>query len=143
MQQPFPDKSLPACSPANITELAQNEPLHCLRLFQVTDEKNILQDKIIELTQGGHGAICEILKDNNIEVLICGGLGSGAKDLLKENDIKFYAGVSGNADEKVIEFINDELVYNNTVKCTNHNNKNHNCEEHDCKTEKHGCNGNK
>ena len=112
------------------------------KLYEVNENK-IINTKIIDSNGVGHGSICNLLVKNNVNILICGGLGSGAKNLLNENNIKIYAGVSGNADEKVNDFLNGKLEFNNEIKCTHHNHPEHNCNDQDCSINKGGCSGNK
>ena len=60
---------------------------------------------------------CSLLKENNIDVLICGGLGYGAVSKLNELNIKLYAGVSGSCDEAIKAYLNNSLNYDNSHTC--------------------------
>ena len=68
----------------------------------------------------GHGMLVEFLKDEGIDILICGGIGEGAQNALKDAGIKFYAGVSGNPDDAVKSFLNGTLTFNPSPKCNHH-----------------------
>lgn len=105
--------------------------------FKVYDveDGNIVKAEVVSTNGQGHGALATVLKDLGVEVLICGGIGGGAQNALKEAGIQFYGGVSGDADLAVAKLLTGNLVYNPNVKC------NHHGEEHDhggsCGS--HGC----
>ncbi len=86
----------------------------------------------------GHGALAGFLVENEVDTLICGGIGGGARNALSEAGITLYGGVSGNADDAVKALIDGNLGYNPNVKCSHHE---HSCGEHKCGEEKHGCEG--
>ena len=113
-----------------------------LKIYDVNG-RGIQNTRVVKTEGFGHGNICELLKRHNVKMLICGGIGSGAKKLLKENGIELYAGVSVNSDQRVEELLLGKLEYNNDIQCTHHNHHDNNCEEHDCASEKGGCTGNK
>lgn len=112
-----------------------------LKVYTIEDNQ-IKEEKILEVNENGHGALVELLSSNKIDILICGGIGSGAKEGLKNANIKFYGGVSGNADIVVKDFINGNLQYNENVHCEHHEHNEHSCNEHKCNEDKHGCSGN-
>ena len=109
------------------------------KIYEI-EENKIINTSILDTNGTGHGVICDLLKNNNINVLICGGIGNGAKDLLNKNKIEIYAGVKGKADEKLNDFLNNKLQYNNEIKCNHHEHHDHH--EHHCSSEKGGCKGN-
>ena len=100
------------------------------KLFEVEDNK-ILNSKIIPTNGSGHGALGQFLKNNNVNVVICGGIGGGAQNILKLNGIKIYGGVNGGVDEAVEALLKNELKYNPKVMC-NHEHHEHSCGEHSC-----------
>ena len=71
-------------------------------------------------------------------VLICGGIGGGARIALAEAGIKLYGGVSGLCDAAVTAFLAGTLDYNPDVMC-NHHEEHHHSEGHSCGS--HGCGG--
>lgn len=81
----------------------------------------------------GHGALADILKKLQVNVLICGGIGGGAKLALGEAGIALYGGVSGSADKAVAAFLADKLNYNPEITCDHHG------EHHDGVCGEHGC----
>lgn len=91
----------------------------------------------IKNTNGsGHGALAGFLKDNGVDVLICGGIGGGAQTALKEAGITLYGGVQGSADAAVVALLSDNLAFNPDVHCDHHDHE-HGDEEHVCGD--HGC----
>lgn len=85
----------------------------------------------------GHGALAGFLAANNVDVLICGGIGGGAKNALVQAGIKLYGGVSGSADDAVNALLAGNLGYNPDVRCNHHDGGEHSCGETGCG--KHGC----
>ena len=51
--------------------------------------------------ESGHGALAGLLKEHNVDVLICGGIGGGAQQALAECGIKLVGGVRGDVTEAV------------------------------------------
>ena len=62
-----------------------------------TDEHSILSSEVADTNGSGHGALAGFLKDYGIEVLICGGIGGGARTALAEAGITLYPGAKGDA----------------------------------------------
>ncbi len=83
----------------------------------------------------GHGALADILKKLGVGVLICGGIGDGAKRALSEAGIKLYGGVTGDADGAVEALLTNTLTFDPDAACDHHS-EHHDgaCGEHDhCK----------
>ena len=112
-----------------------------LKIYDIEDN-NIKQERIIEVNENGHGALVELLSNNEVQILICGGIGSGAKEGLEKANIKFYGGVLGDADNVVKNLLNKKLKYNENAHCEYHEYNEHSCNEHKCNEDKHGCSGN-
>lgn len=105
--------------------------------FKFYDIENgqITQQQVVPTNGAGHGALAGFLKANNVDMLICGGIGGGAQMAMAEAGIKLYGGVSGSADEAVNAFLNDSLAYNPDVKCDHHGHghgEGHSCGNHGC-----------
>ena len=97
---------------------------------------NVVSQKVVDTNGSGHGALAGFLKDLNVDTLICGGIGGGAKNALAEANIKVYPGAQGNADAQVTAFIKGELNYDPNTKCSHHDHEHgegHTCGEHGCK----------
>ena len=86
----------------------------------------------------GHGALAGFLKDQGVNVLICGGIGGGAQMALQEAGIQLFGGVSGDADEAVEALLAGQLMYNPWVRCDHHDHDHgHSCGDHGCGS--HSC----
>ena len=81
-------------------------------------ENNEIKNSYIISNNGiTHCALIDYLKENKVDVLICGGLGYGAVSKLNDLGIKLYAGVNGYADDKVLDLLNNRLDYDNEHTC--------------------------
>lgn len=115
--------------------------------FNVYDIENnqVKIATLINTNGSGHGALADILKKVNVDTLICGGIGEGAKRALEEAGITLYAGVVGDADEAVADFLANKLKYNSDVQCSHSGEHHHDsCKEHhnhdSCKESDKSCN---
>ena len=90
--------------------------------------------KVVLPTLGsGHGALAGFLKTAHVDVLICGGIGGGAQEALKQAGIQLYGGVQGNADDAVNALIANQLNYDPNARCDHHDHDHdHNCSDHHC-----------
>lgn len=69
---------------------------------------------------GGHGALAGFLKDNDVDVLLCGGIGGGAQNALAEAGIELYGGLTGSADEAVASLVEGTLEKSDLASCDHH-----------------------
>ena len=104
--------------------------------FKVYDVENgaIIKSEVVSTGGSGHGALAGLLCGLKADVLICGGIGGGAQNALSMAGIKWYAGVSGSADEAVAAFLSGKLDYDPAAKCDHHS---HHGDHHSCGS--HGC----
>lgn len=103
--------------------------------FKVYEAENqkIMSSEIIESNGVGHGALAGLLAEQNIDVLICGGIGGGAQAALTEAGIELCAGAQGDTDEVVEAYLRGELV-SSGANCDHHDHE----EGHSCGS---GCGG--
>jgi predicted Fe-Mo cluster-binding NifX family protein len=93
---------------------------------------------ILDAAGSGHGALAGFLKNAQVDTLICGGIGGGAKQALAQVGIRLYGGVTGGADKAVEDFLADRLLFNPGVECAHHGQGHHHhggthsCGEHSC-----------
>ena len=105
-----------------------------------TENNKVVKSYVVDTNGQGHGALAGFLSLNNIEVLICGGIGGGAQMALAEAGIKLYGGVAGDADAAVEAFLNGSLEFNPNVMCNHHGHdhgEGHACGSHGCGS--HSC----
>lgn len=100
----------------------------------------IVKEEIKDTRGSGHGALAGFLSGQQVDVLICGGIGAGAQEALANANIKLYGGVSGSADSAVHAFLSGNLNYNPDVHCSHHEHHGENGHRN-CGEEKHGCAG--
>lgn len=104
-------------------------------LFKVFEVENnqVVSTSVISSDGKGHGALAGLLAQNNVDVLICGGIGAGAINALNQANIKVYGGVVGLVDNVIEDFLKNQLNYNPNVKCSHHeHDENHTCGDHGC-----------
>ena len=109
--------------------------------FKVYDVENgeVIVATTVNTNGSGHGALADILKKLNVDTLICGGIGGGARQALSEAGIKLYGGVTGDADKAVEALLAGTLKFDPEVKCTHHEHEHHGEGGHTCGA--HGCGG--
>lgn len=101
------------------------------KVYEVKEAK-IVSSEVIPTMGSGHGALAVFLSELEVDTLICGGIGGGAKSALQEAGITLYGGVNGDADKAVEKLLANKLDYNADIECSHHNEGEHNCGEHSC-----------
>ncbi len=97
------------------------------KIYDVEDKK-IIKSEVIDTAGSGHGALAGFLKAHDVEILICGGIGGGAKMALAEANIQLFGGVSGDTDEAVQAYLDGKLSFDPDVMCNHH--EHHHGHEH-------------
>lgn len=103
------------------------------KIYNVVDFK-VTETTIVNSDLTGHTGLSELLRSNMVNAVICGGIGTGAKNMLNKFGIEIYPGVSGMADTAVEKLLNGTLMYNLESFCNHHGE-----EEHSCSGDCHGC----
>lgn len=109
------------------------------KLYTVEDGK-VTREEVVSTNGSGHGALAGFLRDCGADTLICGGIGGGAQNALREAGIQLYGGVSGKADDAVRALLDGTLGFDPDVHCDHHGHEHgegHSCGSHGC----HGDNG--
>lgn len=103
------------------------------KLYEI-EGNEVKSEKIIDTNGSGHSALADFLIENNVDTLICGGIGGGAKNALSNAGIRLYGGVTGDVDTAVNDFIAGKLNFNPDVSCSHHehHDDNHSCGIHSC-----------
>ncbi len=107
------------------------------KLYTVENDK-VTQEQVISTNGSGHGALAGFLRNAGVDTLICGGIGAGAQNALRDAGIRLYGGITGKADDAVNALLNGTLSYNPDVHCDHHDHE-HGGHEHTCGN--HGCHG--
>ena len=97
------------------------------KLYDVEKGK-IAKEQIISSNGEGHGMLAGVLKEAQADLLICGGIGMGARMALEEVGIDLIPGVEGNADDVVNAYLDQSLAFDPDSVCHQHDHE----EGHDC-----------
>ena len=103
------------------------------------EDGQIVSSVVVPTLGSGHGALAGFLKNSRVDVLICGGIGGGAQQALKEAGIQLYGGVQGKCQAAVEAFVAGRLNYDPDARCDHHDHGEHTCGEHTCG--EHTCGG--
>ncbi len=90
-----------------------------MKIYDVEDGK-VVKEEVVDTAGNGHGALAGFLAGLKVDMLICGGIGGGARMALDEAGIKLYPGVNGAADAAVEAFLNGNLDYDPDTRCAHH-----------------------
>ena len=104
-------------------------------IFETQDGK-VISEKQLSSGDSGHGALAALLAEERVDVLICGGIGSGAVNALQSAYIMVVGGAEGDVREVAEAFANGTLKVRENFHCNHH----HHGEGHDCGS--HSCGGN-
>ena len=96
------------------------------KVYTVEDGK-VVSSEVIGSNGVGHGALAGLLANHDIDVLICGGMGGGARQALMNAGIKVCAGAQGDTDAVVDAYLKGELEDAGAT-CDHH----HHGEGHEC-----------
>ena len=108
------------------------------KIYEVEDGK-IVSGSIMDTNGTGHEALADLLADNGVDALICGGMGQGAKDALTAAGLQICAGAEGDADAAVEAWLRGELT-DTGVNCDHHHEHGHE-HGHDHHHDEAGCGG--
>ena len=101
------------------------------KIYEV-EEGQVVSSQVVDTNGSGHGALAGFLAEYHVDVLICGGIGGGARNALAEAVIKLYPGAMGDADGQVASFLAGSLQYNPDTVCNHHGEGHHHDEHHSC-----------
>ena len=108
------------------------------KIYDVEGDK-VTQSLVVDTNGSGHGALAGFLRANQVDVLICGGIGGGAQNALASAGIRLYCGVTGAADAAVDALLAGTLAYSTEANCSHHEHGHSEgaCGSHGCGS--HGC----
>lgn len=99
--------------------------------------KTILGTEVIDTDGFGHGTLAELLNDNAVELVLCGGLGGCAQNSLYEYGIQFLGGVSGPTDDVILDYLSQKLQCCEHPECCHGGHHGESCASMRCNG--HGC----
>ena len=104
-------------------------------VYEVSEHASIHQTQLS--TEGsGHGALVGALKKEEVDVLLCGGIGGPAKSGLEQEGIKVISGLSGEVEKAIYAYLKGEISESAGVTCNHHHGEEHDCNHHE---EGHEC----
>ena len=99
---------------------------HKFTIYEV--EAELIKWKEVVSTEGsGHEALADFLTVHSVNVVICGNIGSGAKNALREKRMELVPGVTGNADDMIIKYLSGEKMGNPDTECSHHSHEQGKC----------------
>ena len=100
--------------------------------FKIYDvEDNRVVSTLVTDSEGqGHGALAGVLANKEIDLLICGGIGEGAREALADAGIQVVAGAEGKADDAVAEYLAGTLK-GSDENCDHHHEDGEGCGHHE------------
>ena len=108
------------------------------KLYEVSGGK-LLHAQVVDTNGSGHGALAGLLAQLGVDTLICGGIGVGAVAALKNAGIQILGGASGDADERVADFLGGALHFDTAGSCATCTSS---CGHHHEDGEEEECDGN-
>ncbi|MBM6967449.1 DUF134 domain-containing protein [Pseudoramibacter alactolyticus] len=98
------------------------------KIYDIQDGA-VAETAVVDTNGQGHGALGGFLRNADVDALICGGIGGGARMALADADVALYAGVTGEADAAVAALLAGTLAYQTETNCDHHG-EHHHCGHH-------------
>ena len=99
--------------------------------FYEAENGQLLRTEVIPTNGQGHGALAGFLVQHGADVVLCGGIGTGAQVALMQAGIQLFGGLSGAADAAVADYLAGKLVFDPDIHCTHHDHEEgHSCGSH-------------
>lgn len=103
------------------------------------DNTEIVDKKVIDVVETGHQAVADLMDANDVDAVIVGNIGQGARTALAEYGIVAFAGFCGNSDDAAelmmrgqLPFLSDEGgCGGNCGGCHGHDDGGCGCGDHD------------
>jgi len=73
--------------------------------FYEAENGQLLRTEVIPTNGQGHGALAGFLVQHGADVVLCGGIGTGAQVALMQAGIQLFGGLSGAADAAVADYL--------------------------------------
>ena len=86
--------------------------------------------QVLSTNGQGHSSLCAWLMEQHADIVLCGGIGSGAVQMLRQNGIRVYPGNSGFCDVVLLRYAAGLLQEGDST-CSHHHEGD--CGEHGCK----------
>ena len=100
-------------------------------VFEIENGK-ITASKMLSSGGSGHGALATLLTLEQVDVLICGGIGGGAINALGSAGIEVIGGAEGDVRQVAEAFAAGTLQVRQDFHCNHHHGEGHDCGSHSC-----------
>lgn len=100
-------------------------------IYEVEDG-SVKEKTTLDADGNGHAALAGFLKNAGVDVLFCGGIGDGAKEMLASANIKLISGLDGKIDDSVRIYLAGGLT--DQGGCCQHEDHG---QDHNCSCENH------
>ena len=100
-------------------------------VYSIIDSK-ITKKELLPTNGNGHGFLASFLKANEIDVVICGGIGGPAVQALEKLGMTVYSGACGDVDASVNLFLSGKLKSKGIANCHHHDHEEGSCSSHSC-----------
>lgn len=93
--------------------------------FLLVDIENqqVQRQEMLDANGSGHGALAALLANANVQILVCGGIGEGAKSALSNANIEIIGGAKGNIEDILAQLCAGTLHDDPSGACTHHHGK--------------------
>lgn len=90
-------------------------------IVEIEDGQMVAKKIILaEQMQHNHEGLAGLLRDEQVDTVIVGGIGAGALQPLKAIGLQVITGISGKIDDVVVKYTLGQLPSNSTASCDNH-----------------------
>jgi predicted Fe-Mo cluster-binding NifX family protein len=104
---------------------------HCesYKVYSISDKKEITDIKNVKSPEGCgcKSNIASVLASSGVSVMLAGGIGLGAVNVLNNNGIEVIRGCSGDATEVVKHFLSGNITDSGS-NCSAHHEEGHQCQ---------------
>lgn len=107
----------------------------CPSFLLIDMEKGtVIHQEVLDATGSGHSALVTLLKNANVDTLVCGGIGQGARNALAAVSIDLISGAKGHIDIIINKLLKGVLEDDPSGMCNHHHDheEQHSCGEHTC-----------
>jgi len=120
-------------TPVNQNNMIDGHFGHCeyYSVFTISDTNEIIKEETIKSEQGCgcKSNIATVLADKGVSIMLAGGIGNGAINVLNRSGIDVVRGCSGISEQVVKEYIAGQIT-DSGESCAQH--ENHHSEGHQC-----------
>lgn len=102
-------------------------------VYTISDKNEIIEVQSIESEQGCgcKSNIASVLAENGVSIMLAGGIGAGAINVLNNSGIQVLRGCSGNIEDILKQYTNGQII-DSGESCLQHEHHNGDGQDHVC-----------